>query len=98
MPGLSDLLEGGGGLLKKLDVGNLVGELTNLAGSLDVGSLLENVKLGGLADLVGNLDPTRYLGKFDLAPIVASVGETALGLIGGIMGGGGGKPRLRLAS
>lgn len=98
MPGLSDLLEGGGGLLKKLDIGSMVGELTNLAGSLDVGSLLENLKLGGLADLVGNLDPTRYLGKFDFAPIVANVGETALGLLGGIMGGGGGKPNLRLVS
>lgn len=98
MPGLSDLLEGGGGLLKKLDLGSLLGDLTNMAGSLDIGSLLESAKLGGLADLVGNLDPTRYLGRFDFAPIVANVGETALGLLGGIMGSGGGKPNLRLVS
>ena len=98
MPGLSDLLEGGSGLLKKLDVGSLVGDLTNMAGSLDLGSLLENVKLGGVAELLGNFDPTRYLGKFDLAPIVANVGETALGLLGGILGSGGEKPKLRLVS
>jgi len=75
-----------------------VGDLANMAGSLDIGSLLESLKLGGVADVLGNFDPTRYIGKVDLAPIVANVGETALGLLGGLLGSGGEKPKLRLVS
>ena len=96
------LLTGGDHLINLIAfaayLGSIVGDLTNMAGSLDVGSLLEGAKLGGLADLIGTFDPTRYLGKIDLAPLVANFGETALGFLGGIMGAGGGKPNLKLVS
>ena len=64
---LKDGLPELGGLVRNLDVSDLVGKLP------DVGSLLSD------------FDPIELLSKIDLSGIVATVGETALDFLGGLL-------------
>jgi hypothetical protein len=76
---LNDLMEGlpeMGGMLKNLDLGSLMDKLP------DIGGLIEN--LPDISGILGPFDPIDLISKIDLSGIVASVGETALDLLGGL--------------
>ncbi len=76
---LNDLMEGlpeVGGLLKSIDLGSLMDKLPDIGGLID--------GLPDISGILGPFDPIDLISKIDLSGIVASVGETAIGFLGGL--------------
>ena len=76
---LNDLMEGlpeMGGLLKSIDLGSLMDKLPDISGLI--------AGLPDVSGIMGPFDPIDLISKVDLSGIVASLGETALGLLGGL--------------
>ena len=76
---LNDLMEGlpdMGGMLKNLDLGSLMEKLPDLS------SLISSIP--DISGIMGPFDPIDLISKVDLSGIVSSLGETALGFLGGL--------------
>ncbi len=65
------------------DLKDGIPELTGLVRNLDISDLLG--KLPDVGSLLRDFDPLELLGQVDLSGIVASVGETALDFLGGLL-------------